>query len=129
VHGRNSQVCRSCYSSKNRDNFFSLIPGYWYNINNINIEVVDTKPDSSIVHQNFKSKISKQEYLWLPFIFNADTSASINGGADNSDNPEHRAQAVRKVAGEIVREIQKECQASGEVGAWNREALTKLSAH
>jgi hypothetical protein len=108
---------------------FSLIPGYWYNVNYFNIQVVFAKPDGSIVHQNFKSQISKQEYLWLPLIIKADIFFSINGGIDNSDNSEHKAQAVRKVAGEIVREIQKEYQATGGVGAWNHQVLTQLSVH
>lgn len=108
---------------------FSLVPGYWYSVNNFNIRVEYTKLDHNIVQQNFKTEINKQEYLWLPFIFNADIIGSINGGKDDSNSPEHKAEAVKKVAGEIIRKIEGTIQTAGEVGPRNHEPLPKPTTH
>jgi hypothetical protein len=102
---------------------FSLVPGYWTEIYNYNIQVVFMKPDGSAVHHNFSPHLSKQEYLWFPFILKPDIFASINGGIDKSDNPEKIDQAKNGLAGEIVREIQEQLTSAGGVGGWQHASI------
>jgi hypothetical protein len=105
---------------------FAQVPGYWTGIYNYKIQVIFTKPDGSAVHHDFGSHLSKQEYLWLPFIINPDIFASINGGTDNSDSPEKMVQAKNGLTGEIVREIQKQLTLSGGVGGWQHANMASV---
>ncbi len=97
---------------------FSLVPGYWTLSSNYTIQVTFTKPDGSAVQHSFESRLSKQEYLWFPFIIKPDIMGSINGGFDNTDAPEKMVQAKKGVAGEIAKEIQKQYELAGGVGGW-----------
>ena len=103
---------------------FALIPGFWTEKYNYNIQVNFTKPDGSPALHNFGSHFSKQEYLWFPFILSPDIFASLNGGIDKSNNPEKMVQAEKAVAAEIVSEIQKQLSSSGGVGGWQHESIT-----